>query len=92
MTLPNTMSLSTAFTQAVDSASHMVTGHLMVGDFFGLTKGIFDYFTNQGALAMFHFAMTFCYIYTSFFTILLNDEGVAFYRCYKNFPHHVTFY
>jgi hypothetical protein len=36
--------LASAFT----SAHHMVTEHLMVGDFPGFMKGSFDYFTNQG--------------------------------------------
>lgn len=88
----DTVSLSAAFSEAVGAASHMVTGHLLVGDWIGFWKGCFDYFTNQGALLMFHFMMSYCYIYTFLFTVLLNDEGVAFVRCYKNFPHHITFY
>jgi hypothetical protein len=70
----------------------MVTGHLLVGDLKGFRKGILDYFINQVQLLMFHFVFTVCYLYTSIWTILLNDEGVMFYRCYKNFPNHVVFY
>jgi hypothetical protein len=42
------MTLDAEFAEAFGSAHHMVTEHLMVGDFPGFMKGSFDYFTNQG--------------------------------------------
>ena len=86
------MSLDAEFAEAYGSAHHMVTQHLMVGDFPGFMKGAFDYFTNQGQMGMFYIVFSVCYFYTQFFTFWLNDEGVAFYRCYRNFPARVTFY
>jgi len=39
--------LETELTEAFGSAHHLVSEHLLVGDFPGLMKGSFDYFTNQ---------------------------------------------
>jgi len=86
------MSFDAELASAFTSAHHMVTEHLMVGDFPGFIKGSFDYFTNQGQMAMFYTVFSICYFYTTFFTFWFNDEGVAFYRCYRNFPARVTFY
>ena len=88
----NYPSVTQAASKAYASALHMVTDHLLVGDFKGFRKGILDYIMNQIQLGMFHFVFTVCYFYTQIATFWLNDEGVTFYRCYKNFPAHVVFY
>lgn len=82
-TLP---SLTQVSHEAYSSAYHMLSEHLLVGDWRGFRKGILDYFINQVQLIMFHLVFTVCYLYTSVWTILLNDDGVNFIRCYKNFP------
>jgi hypothetical protein len=71
---------------------HMFEGHLLVGDFHGFRKGVTDYFTNLSQLTLFHFVFLTCHFYTQLFTFFVNDEGVAFYRCYKNFPANIVFY
>ena len=86
------MPVEQAFNEAFNSASHMVSDHLMVGDFHGFLKGIIDYFIDQSALFMFHYVFLTCYLYTIGFTLLFDDGGVSFYRCYKNFPAKVVFY
>lgn len=86
------MTLGQAFVEAYSSASHMVTGHLMVGDFRGFFKGIFDFTANHAGMLMFHYTFLTCYLYTLIYTMFANDEGVAFYRCYKNFSAHTAFY
>lgn len=86
------MTLEQAFVEAYRSASHMVTGHLMVGDFRGFFKGIIDYTSDHLAMLMFHYTFMTCYFYTLLYTMFANDEGVAFYRCYKNFAAHTAFY
>ena len=63
-----------------------------MGDFAGLKRGTFDYFTNQAQMGVFYAIFSICYFYTQFFTFWFNDEGVAFYKCYKNFPARVSFY
>ena len=70
----------------------MVTGHLLVGDWFGFNRGVVDYFTNQSTMGMFYFVFSMCYFFTMFNTFWLNDQGVGFYQCYKNFPAKVTFF
>ena len=86
------MTLEQAFVEAYRSASHMVTGHLMVGDFRGFFKGIIDYTVDHAAMLMFHYTFMTCYFYTLLYTMFANDEGVAFYRCYKNFAANTAFY
>ena len=70
----------------------MVNDHLMVGDFRGFFKGIIDYSVDRVAMVMFHLNFMTCYFYTLLYTMLSNDEGVAFYRCYKNFAANTVFY
>ena len=70
----------------------MVNDHLMVGDFRGFFKGIIDYSVVRAAMVMFHLNFMTCYFYTLLYTMLANDEGVAFYRCYKNFAANTVFY
>ena len=70
----------------------MVNDHLMVGDFRGFFKGITDYSVNRIAMVLFHLNFMTCYFYTLLYTMLANDEGVAFYRCYKNFAANTVFY
>jgi len=41
---------------------------------------------------LFYTVFSICYFYTQFFTFWFNDEGVAFYKCYRNFPARVIFY
>jgi hypothetical protein len=43
-------------------------------------------------MGVFYVIFSICYFYTQFFTFWFNDEGVAFYKCYKNFPARVSFY
>ena len=90
--MENLPGVSQLFTEAFGQASHMVTGHLMVGDWFGFNKGVIDYFTNQAQLGLFYTIFTLCYLSALGSTFWLNDEGVAFYQCYKNFPSKVIFY
>jgi hypothetical protein len=70
----------------------MVNDHLMVGDFRGFFKGIIDYSVDRVAMVIFHLNFMTCYFYTLLYTMLANDEGVAFYRCYKNFAANTVFY
>jgi hypothetical protein len=81
-----------ALQDAVSSTHHLVKEHLLVGDFPGLIRGSFDYFTNQSQMGLFYVVFSVCYFYSQFFTFWFNDEGVSFYRCYKNFPSRVIFY
>jgi hypothetical protein len=62
-----------AFLEASGQATHMVTEHLMVGDFPGFMKGIFDYFTNQSQLFLFYYVFSVCYFNAMFFAFWLND-------------------
>ena len=84
--------LKTEFNGILGASHHQVKEHLLVGDLPGLKRGIFDYFTNQAQMGMFYTVFSVCYFYTMFFTFWFNDEGIAFYKCYKNFPARVTFY
>jgi hypothetical protein len=86
------MNFDAELAEAFGSAHHMVSEHLLVGDFAGFMKGAFDYFTNQGQMNIFFLMFTSCYIYTMFFTFWFNDEGYSFYKCYRNFPGRVIFY
>ena len=74
--------LNLAIKDAAGSTQHLVKEHLLVGDFPGLIRGSFDYFTNQAQMSMFYFVFSVCYFYTQMFTFWFNDEGVAFYKCY----------
>ena len=48
------MSIETVAAEAMEQLTHMVTEHLLVGDFHGMIKGTLDFFTNQGQMIMFH--------------------------------------
>ncbi|CDW78680.1 UNKNOWN [Stylonychia lemnae] len=60
--------------------------------FYGAYHGSADWINNQIALLLFQGLFHVCLIETFFFTFIFNDEGVAFYQCYSNFPKQVLFF
>ena len=74
------------------TTSHAVNGHLLVGDWNGMTRGATDWLINQAALNLFYSLFFLCTIYTTLFTFWFDDQGVSFYSCYKNFPSKVIFF
>ena len=67
-------------------------GTAFVGSYSGYVHGVIDWLMNRAALSLFYVLFFQCYFMTQFFTFFLNDEGVAFYQCYKRFPAEVTFF
>jgi len=76
------LSFESEFEDSFGMAHHMVTEHLLVGDFPGLIKGSFDYFANNAQMFMFFYVFSVCHFFTFAATFWLNDEGVYFYKCY----------
>lgn len=74
------------------STNHVVNGHVLVGDFGGFRRGVTDWLINQAALNLFYTLFFICTVYTTLFTFWFDDEGVAFYECYQNFPSKVIFF
>lgn len=74
--------LTDTFKEIYGDTAHLVTEHILVGNFYGWRRGVTDWMMNQAALNLFYGLFFICTFYTTLFTFWFDDEGVAFYQCY----------